>query len=120
MNKIAFKVGFLKGLAQAGVTPAEFAAAMSKNASGALAGAAGALLSGAASVPVPAAKALMLGGLALPVAAGAGTGAAEAILSSPVPEDMNTLRAEEMRDTYLRMARIIRERSARHGQEALT
>lgn len=116
MNKTAFKVGFLNGLARLGLTPSEFTAAFQKRATGALASGAGALLAGAASVPIPAAKALMLGGLAAPVMAGAGTGAAEAMLSSPIPEDMDTLRAEELRDTYRRMAKVIRERSHRHAQ----
>ena len=119
----AFKVGFLKKLAESGLTPSNFAkqafasdflssmlSGMTSTGSsllGAGAGAAGSLASGLATA-----------GLVAPVGIGAGLGVGSAMLNQPTIQDIDVLRKMELLANYDRLTKEIRERRAQKPQLA--
>ncbi len=124
----AFKVGFLRGLADQGITPSEFCTAMAKEAKltdmgnpaevlGGLASGMGApisVLGGMAmgvgkDVAGTAGKAL----LAAPIVAGGLAGVAAERLSSPDPKMVENLQKAELIGLYKRLATKMKERKAR-------
>lgn len=121
----AFRVGFLKKLAEAGVTPTQFLERVKKAdltdlLSSIVSGATGvgqsALSGGVGVLGDIASKGALAAGLA-PVALGGVTGATSALLDAPSTEDVAALRQAELAATYRRLAQQIRARMQR--KEAL-
>lgn len=111
----AFKVGFLRKVAELGMTPTDFFGMVKKSFDplsdmlGAGAAGAGALWG----LGSEAAKYGLYGAALAPVAAGVVTGGLEAKLTSPSVEDIEALRRAELTAKYDRMTKEIRARMAR-------
>lgn len=120
----AFKLGFLKKLAEDGITPDEFHGLI-KQAFDPLAamvsGVGGAtdigtkLMSTGADVGGSVLKNLAYAGLIAPVVLGGTAGAIEARLTSPSVEDLEAMRRAELAAKYEQMSHVIRQRlQAKH------
>jgi hypothetical protein len=122
----AFKVGFLRKLAELGVTPNEFydlvKVAVGDDAlSSMFMGATDvgkSLIGTGLDWAGEAAKTLGTVALAAPVAIGAATGALSGALNSPSVEDINVLRKTEALELYKRMTQEINARRARKAMGA--
>ena len=110
----AFKVGFLKKIAEAGYTPDEFFALLKQAVSPTdvinsgtsfMGGLGGALSTGGKT----------LGALALgaPIVAGGALGAADAAINAPAPEDIEHLRKAEMIGLLRRLTTEVNDRQKR-------
>lgn len=119
-RKTAFKVGFLCKLAEIGIRPSELYKAadgifdMIPNPLGegidAAKGTASAGLNFATDKALPYALAA---GAGIPLALGATTGMIAGKLTSPIPEDIEDLRKQELIETYRRLAAEIKSRGVR-------
>lgn len=117
----AFKVGFLFKLAEIGVMPSQLHEMVKKAfvdpnslASSALSGAGEvgkASLTGLG-LAGSGAKYGLMAAAGVPIALGAASGAADAALNAPTPEDIETLRQAEMVGLYQRLSAEIRKRQA--------
>lgn len=125
LRKNAFKVGFLRGLADAGVTPGEFYGSIKRAfiptdlLSGSL-GAAGevgksALTSGTELLGGTA-KALGAAAVLAPLAVGGITGATSAALNAPTNEDVEAMRKAELIGLYKRLTEEIQARRRQKQQ----
>jgi hypothetical protein len=114
----AFKVGFLRRLAEEGLTPTEFHTHV-KNAfdpvGSTLAGLGGAAEAGhhAVSTGLDVGKLLAQLGIVAPLGLGALSGIAQAKLTSPSVEDIEALRREELAAKYEQLTRRIRQRMSK-------
>jgi len=115
----AFKVGFLRKLAEEGITPDEFHEHVKQAfdpMAAAVAGAGGAadvgtkLVGAGADVGGALLKNLAYAGVLAPMALGGTAGAIEARLTSPSVEDVEAMRRAELAAKYEQMARVIRQR----------
>jgi hypothetical protein len=125
MRAGAFKVGFLRKLAELGVTPDEFYASVKQAADGP-GDFPSSLFMGATDVGKTligtgmdwagtAAKTLGTVALAAPIVAGGATGIASGALNSPSVEDITLLRKAEMLELYKRLAQIVQDRRVSQG-----
>jgi len=111
----AFKVGFLRKVAELGMTPSEFMG-MVKTAMEpmtALMGLGSGGLGAAWGLGQEAAKYGLYGAALAPIGVGMATGGLEAKLTSPSVEDIEALRRAELAAKYDRMTKEIRSRMAR-------
>ena len=113
----AFKVGFLKKLAECGITPGQFAKQafasdfLSSMLSG-MAGTGGSAIGTGVNLAGGLASGLATAGLLAPVGIGAGLGVGSALLNQPNVQDIDVLRKMELLANYDRLAKEIKERQA--------
>ena len=115
MQKLAFKTGFLRGLAECGVLPSEFFAHVKRafDPTGFMDEALDigkSAVSGGSSMAGAGLKALGTAALAAPLAVGGASGAAEALLNAPEAEDIENLRKTELLGLYRRLTDEIKAR----------
>ena len=119
----AFKVGFLKKLAERGLTPDSFAKQafagdfLSSVLSG-MTGAGSGILGAGANLAGGLASGLATAGLVAPVGIGAGLGVGSALLNQPTVQDIDVLRKMELLANYDRLTKEIKERQAQKPQLA--
>jgi hypothetical protein len=116
----AYKVGFLRKLAELGVRPSAFMSkAMSKRAdfldtlTGGAVGAGREVIGGGVDLASTGIKSLGQAALLAPLLAGVATGTSSAMLSSPSAEDIEALRKAEILNLYRRLTEEVRARQAR-------
>ena len=114
----AYKVGFLRKLAEEGILPSEFAEhAKRASLSGlAMINAAAGVLGSGASLAGEVGSLGLKGALLAPIAAGAATGAADGLTDAPSKEDIEFLRKKETLELYKRLAREVNLRRAMREQ----
>lgn len=115
-RSVAFKIGFLRKLAECGVTPAQFFERVkSADILDPMLSSAGRLgeqaISGAAGAGITGAKYLAGLGLVAPIALGGGAGVAHTLLDAPTDQDTEILQQAELESTYRRMAEEIKNRA---------
>lgn len=108
----AFKVGFLKKVAELGLTPDEFVKLALDPTDLLLSGGSG-LMHGATGALALGGKTLGAAALGAPIVAGGIAGAADAALNAPTGEDIDSLRNAEMVGLLNRLTAEIRTRRAR-------
>jgi hypothetical protein len=113
----AFKVGFLRKLAEMGVRPTEFfkRAEFFDVGLSNVVGTGRDIVGTGLDLAGAGAKTLGQAALLAPLLAGAATGTAQALLSSPSPEDIESLRKSEILQLYKRLTDEIRARQQRKG-----
>ena len=115
----AFKVGFLKKLAECGITPDRFAKqAFASDFLGSVLSGMGTAAGGGANLVSGLASGLATAGLVAPVGIGAGLGVGSALLNQPTVQDIDVLRKMEMLANYDRLTKEIRGRQAQKPQPA--
>jgi hypothetical protein len=111
----AFKVGFLRKLAELGVLPGEFTGHVKKAvglAGLSLANLASGVLSSGSGLAGELGRAGLQGAVLAPLALGAATGATSGLLDAPSSSDIEELRKQELLELYKRLAKEVRLRSA--------
>lgn len=113
---VAFKLGFLRKLAECGVTPAQFferakSAAVLDPMLESIGRLGEQAIGGAAGAGITGAKYLAGLGLVAPIALGGGAGVAHTLLDAPNDQDIETLQQAELESTYRRMAEEIKNRA---------
>lgn len=104
-----FKVGFLRKIAQMGLLPSDFEAAMQKNASFVN------WMKGLGGVAALGGRGMQYG-LGIPLLAGTLTGAAARAASRADDEDLDEVKDQEMTSVYRQLAKEVRERTQREQQ----
>lgn len=110
----AYKVGFMKKLAEIGALPSEFFKAASGLSALALANMATGAMGSGASLAGEAGKMGIQAALAAPLLAGTATGAAEGLLDAPSQEDIELLRKKELLELYKRLTEEVNLRKSMH------
>jgi hypothetical protein len=118
----AWKVGFLRKLAELGVRPNVFAdrvksAGVLDQLTGGAVGAGREVVGGGVDLAGAGLKTLGQAAILAPLLTGAATGTASALLSSPSAEDIESLRKAEILHLYRRLTEEIRARQARKAVE---
>jgi hypothetical protein len=114
----AYKVGFLRKLAEIGVRPDEFMERVKKadfldQVTGGAVGAGRDIIGGGIDLAGTGIKALGQAAILAPLLTGAATGTASAMLSSPSTEDIESLRKAEILNLYKRLTDEVKARMAR-------